>query len=309
MIHSEDIEKTVYDLIVQSACILPDNIRKALEKAYQEETAPLAKLHLETTVKHMNLSRDHMIQLCGDTGYPVFYVRAGERIFIEGGIPALERAISAAVKQATEDAWLRPTVVDPLTRDNPGTNLGHHMPYIEYKFSEDLDFMEITAAPKGGGTEIFGPSFRVLLHADGLLGVKRFVIDSMVQVSRTGSVCPPNIVGVGIGGTADLCMKLAKQAAVLRPVGSRHPEDRIARLEEELLEALNATGIGPLAAGGKTTALDVHIEYALGHLAGFPAAICVQCPAARVATVRLHEDGTVHKMAWPQWFGQERETI
>jgi fumarate hydratase subunit alpha len=281
----------------------------ALELSYSQEEEPLAKVQMETTVHHMKLSKEKMIPLCGDTGFPVFFVRMGSKIFIEGGIPALGKAIESAVRGATEDAWIRPTMINPFTRENPGTNVGAYMPHIIYKFETDIDFIELVSAPKGGGTEVFGPAFKVLLHADGIPGIKKFVFDSLViHGNRTGGTCPPNIVGVGIGGTSDLAMKLAKEAAVLRKVGDRHPEESLAKLELELLEALNMTGIGPLGMGGKTTALDVHIEYAMGHLAGFSAAVSVQCPAARLATIRVYPDGQIEKREWPDWFKREKES-
>jgi len=162
--------------------------------------------------------------------------------------------------------------------------------------------VEVTCTPKGGGTELFLQSFaRTLLFADGTKGLKKFVLESLVQGNIHGKTCPPNIVGVCIGGTTDLCVKLAKEAAVLRAVGDRHPEPRIAKLEEELLDAINMTGIGPLGMTGKTTALDVHVEYAYTHLAGFPVGVANQCPAARISTA-LITDGETQFKERPNWF-------
>lgn len=306
MLNSQFFISHIYQIIVRSTCILPGNISNALELAYQQETNPLAKLNMEMTLHHMKLSREKMIPLCADTGFPVFFVRLGSKIFVEGGVPAINWAMKVAVRKATDDGRIRPTMINPFTRENPGTNVGPHIPYIVYQFDPDIDFMELTSAPKGGGTEIFGPAFKVLLHADGIPGIKKFVFDSLVvHGNKTGGTCPPNIVGVGVGGTSDLAMTLAKQAAVLRRIGDRHPEETLAKLELELLEALNMTGIGPLGMGGKTTALDVHIEYAMGHLAGFSVAISVQCPAARIATIRIYSDGEVEEREWPEWFKRE----
>jgi fumarate hydratase subunit alpha len=303
MVDSQFFIPHIYQLILKSICVLPENMKRALEAAYQRERDPLPKVHMETTLRHMRLSKEKMIPLCGDTGFPIFFVRLGPEIFIKGGVPALARAIRTAVQKATGDALIRPTVINPFTRENPGTNVGAHMPHIVYHFDADIDFIELTSAPKGGGTEVFGPAFKVLLHADGLPGIKKFVVDSLVvHGNRTGGTCPPNIVGVGIGGTSDLAMKLAKEAAVLRKIGDRHPEESVGKLELELLESLNMAGIGPLGMGGKTTVLDVHIEYAMGHLAGFSAALSVQCPAARVATIRVYGDGSIEEREWPEWF-------
>lgn len=302
MIEKEELVNLIYNLISKASCILPEKTMRALEEAYEKETELFPKLHMESTIRNMNLSREKMIQLCGDTGYPIFYIRTCSENIIPGGMPAIYNSIKEAVRKATDDAWLRPTVVDPLTRENPGNNIGAHMPYVVFKFDSAIDYMEITAAPKGGGTEIFGSNFRVLLHADGIRGIKYFVLESIRDSSKSGSACPPNIVGIGIGGTADISAKLAKEAAILREIGERHPEERIARLELELLDGINSLGIGALGMGGKTTALDVHIEYALTHLIGFPVAICLQCAAARVATARIYPDGSYKIVDWPDWF-------
>jgi len=308
MLDSKFFVPLMYDLISKAVCILPENVMNALESVYQGETEPLAKVQMQTTLHHMKLSKEKMIPLCGDTGFPVFFVRMGPKLFIKDGIPTLARAIEEAVRKATEDAWIRPTMINPFTRENPGTNVGAYMPHIVYKFDPDIDFVELTSIPKGGGTEVFGPSFRVLLHADGIPGIKKFVFDSLiVHGNKTGGTCPPNIVGVGIGGTSDLAMKLAKEAAVLRKIGDRHPEESLAKLELELFDALNMTGVGPLGMGGKAMALDVHIEYAMGHLAGFSAAVSVQCPAARVATIRVYPDGRAEEREWPEWFKRDKE--
>jgi tartrate/fumarate subfamily iron-sulfur-dependent hydro-lyase alpha chain len=221
-------------------------------------------------------------------------------------VPSIERAGIRAVEKATQDAWLRALVVDPLSWKNPGTNVGVYSPYFDYKSNLDAAHTEITFAPKGGGTEHYlAPSYRMLLAADGLTGVTRFIFDTLaVHSDRTGGTCTPNIVGVGIGGTSDICMKLAKHAAMLRPIGDRHPEKRIAEMELELLSALNETGIGPLGTGGKTTALDVHIEYAMGRVSARAVAVAVQCPATRVATARIYPDGRIERRVWPEWFSR-----
>ena len=296
----------IYQLILKATCVIPRNILNALEFAYQSEREWIPKIHMKTTIKHMKLSKKKMIPICGDTGFPVFFARLGSNIFIQGGVPGLSSAITLAVQKATQDYHIRPTVVDPFTRENPGNNVGMGMPEISYKFDPEINYIELTSAPKGGGTEIFGSHFRTLLYADSILGIKKFVIDSLaVHGNRSGGTCPPNIVGVGVGGTSDLAMKLAKEAAVLRKVGDRHPDKSLAKLELELFEALNMADIGPLGMGGKVTVLDVHIEYAMAHLVGFPVALSVQCPAARIATIRIYPDKRIEEREWPEWFKRD----
>lgn len=308
MMTEQELAGILYELIKDGVCILPEETSIALKDVLAKEEDPVAILHLQTTLANMILSRERMIPLCGDTGFPVFYVHLGSEIPIQGGVVAIERAGIHAVEKATIDGWLRPLIVDPLSWKNPETNLGSYSPYFDYKVNQRADFTEITFAPKGGGTEHYlAPSYKVLLAADGLKGVKRFIFDVIAVFSnRTGGTCTPNIVGVGLGGTSDICMKLAKHAAVLRPIGDRHPERRIAEIELELLSALNATGIGPLGMGGKTTVLDVHIEYAMGRVSAIAVGVAVQCPSTRVKTVRIHPDGKVERREWPEWFPNRR---
>jgi fumarate hydratase subunit alpha len=195
------------------------------------------------------------------------------------------------VEKATELIPLRPNAVHPLTRKNPGTNIGERMPYINYKFSKD-DYLEITVFPKGAGSENMS-ALAMLTPSQGIKGIKEFVLDTVV--SAGGKPCPPIILGIGIGGSADISMKLAKES-LLRPINERHKDDKIAALEEELLNALNLTGIGPMGLGGKTSVLGVSIEYAHCHTASFPVAINIQCWAARRATARIYSDGKVKYM-------------
>ncbi len=296
------LEKKLIETIHKSACMLPEENEMALQKAYQNEAdGSIGKINLHTNLHNLNLSKENQIPMCADTGYPVFFIRMGD---VEGpNLARLHTAIHNAVRVCTKSGFIRPTVVDPLSRLNPGDNTGPGSPVLEYKADPEIDFCEIIYAPKGGGTEIFGPSFRTLLVADGIKGVKKFVFDGLlVHGNKTGATCPPNIVGVGIGGTADSCMAIAKQAACLRKVGSRNPDPRISDLEEELLEVINSTGVGPLGMGGETTIIDIHMEIALTHLVGTPIGMVCQCPAARVGVLRISKDAEISKASWPGWF-------
>lgn len=298
----KDLEIIITGLINKATCELPPENYKALENAYnQEEEGSIAKRNIETNLKNLAISIEKRIPMCADTGFPCFFVRIGNTSSLN--LTVIQEGIIGAVKEATHSSFIRPTVVDPISRENPGNNLGPGSPVIEYRVDPEIDFCEITYAPKGGGTEIFGPSFRTILAADGLNGVKKFVFDSfVVDGNRTGGTCPPNIVGVGIGGTSEKCMSLAKQAACLRKVGSRNPDSRLKELEDDLFRAINESGIGPLGMGGKTTILDIHIELALTHLVGTPVALALQCPAARVGTIRLYDNGDITETDWPGWF-------
>jgi fumarate hydratase subunit alpha len=221
--------------------------------------------------------------MCQDTGIPVFFVKLGRCL-----VPGLEEVLARAVRRATEEVPLRRNVVDSLTRASTGDNTGVGMPSISYSCGDE-DYLEITYMPKGAGSENMS-ALGMLNPSDGTAGVRRFVVDAIARAE--GKPCPPVIVGVGVGGSADACLALAKKA-LLRPVGSRNPAPGYARLEDELLEQINATGIGPMGLGGRTTALAVHVEQAGCHTASLPVGVNLQCYAARRAMARIHPDGRV----------------
>jgi fumarate hydratase subunit alpha len=195
--------------------------------------------------------------------------------------------IKKAVKQATESIPLRPNTFDVFTKENHKDNIGAYIPAITWDFTDGSDVI-ITAVPKGGGSENMS-KLVMLKPGVGLQGVKDFVVETMIQAG--GNPCPPTVVGLGVGGGADLAMKLGK-FALLRPVGHRHPDKKIAQLEEDLIRDINQSGIGPMGLGGKTTVLDVHVEHAPRHPASLPVGLVVQCWADRRATMTLHNDGS-----------------
>ncbi len=289
-------------LIRRAVCELPEESLHALKEAHaREDEGTIARAHLETNLKNLALSTEYKIPMCADTGFPVFFVRIGSMPDLDLG--QIQRCARAAVEQATANGYIRPNAVEPISRFNPGTNVGRGSPLMEWKVDPSIDYCEVIYVPKGGGTEIFGPAFRTILPADGLRGLKKFIFDTIVvDGNKTGATCPPNIIGVGVGGTSESCMAMAKQAACLRRVGSRNPDPEIKALEDELVEVINASGIGPLGMGGKTTILDLHMEFSLTHLVGTPVAIAAQCPAARVGTLNLKADGSIEEAKWPGWF-------
>ncbi len=280
MIDEETIKNTVVELLRRAVTKLPPDIEDVLKAAYQKETSEAAKMQFKAILDNIKLAEETDTPMCQDTGVHIFYITLGK---VKTG--NIEKAIREGVREATENVPLRPNAVHPLTRKNPGTNLGEKMPYISYALS-DADYIEIHVMPKGAGSENMS-KLAMLNPVQGVKGIKQFCLDTLV--SAGSKPCPPVIMGVGIGGSADISMKLAKQA-LLRPVNKRHPDKEIAGLEEELLEALNEIGIGPMGLGGETTVLGVNIEYAYCHTASHPVAVNIQCWAARRASARIYED-------------------
>jgi fumarate hydratase subunit alpha len=277
------VEDAAAGLIRRAVTRLPPDVVAALEAALASETDAAARRELGIMIDNVREAGRCTLPMCQDTGIPVFFVKPGRF-----PVPDLEDALARAVRRATIEVPLRRNVVDPLTRANTGDNTGVRMPCITYSRSDE-DHLEITFMPKGAGSENMS-ALGMLNPSEGVTGVRRFVVDALVRAE--GKPCPPVIVGVGIGGSADACMSLAKKA-LLRPVGSRNPAPDYARLEAGLLEEINATGIGPMGLGGRTTALAVHVERADCHTASLPVGVNLQCYAARRATLKVFEDGRI----------------
>lgn len=303
MIKTEIYEQALFETIKRGATEISPDVKDAFVKAIAREEKPDAKKGLEATLRSMEMSQVRENPLCVDTGWPIFYFKLGNKCELEGGFVELENAARRAVARATELGYLRATMKHPLTGYDPGNNIGMNIPDFTYQFI-DGDGIEMSYAAKGGGSECFGGTrHRIVAFADGIKGIEKFVIDSFVASARAGAVCPPSVLGIGIGGTANVAANLAKEAACLRTVGSRHPDPMFAKIEEDLYEALNSLGIGILGAGGSTSVLAVNVEYAYTHIAGIACATSTNCMVARRASTRITSDGLVETMTSPNWFG------
>jgi len=279
------VSETCFKLIEQASTKLPIDVINALEMAKIHETNSTAKSQLDAILRNIKLAKDKKKPLCQDTGIFSFYLEAGT------GFPNLDQIpeiIKDVIKKGTKEIPLRPNTVDPFTGENMGDNTGRNIPYIDWTIASG-DKLKITVLPKGGGSENMC-KLGMLSASGGIKAVKSFVIDSIIEAGA--KPCPPNIIGVGIGGGSDIAMKLAKKA-VIKPIGEAHLNENVANLEKELLHAANMTGIGPMGLGGKTTILDVHIEYAHRHPASLPVAIVFQCWSARRASAIVTGDGKV----------------
>lgn len=293
------LEAVAYELNRRAAIAVPLDAREAFQCAADRETNTLAKRVLLSIVENAAVAVADDRPMCGDTGLPRYYVKAGNDAHIEGGFVALERTLRAVTARVTQDVKLRSNRVHPLTRRNPGNNVGVFAPNIDYHFEPDGAWIDITAVHKGG---LFGSDYRMLFPGDGIPGIKRFFVDSLASFNHRGLSCPPLIVGVGIGGTKDQCFTLGKEAACLRLIGDRHPDPVVAALEQELLDLGNKTMIGVMGLRSDTPVLDVHCEIAYAHTGGTPVGISQLCHAVRRATVRIYNDGRFEFREDPEWF-------
>ncbi len=280
------IEETVFRLLADASTGVPPDVKEALTEAYKAADNDMVKMNLKAILQNIDIAMGERRPLCQDTGVHIFFVRGNIKLL--DSISDFEETIKNALERATKEVPLRPNAVHPITRKNPGNNIGVGLPHINYIPTDD-PWLEITVFPKGAGSE--NMSFMAMLTpSQGLKGIKNFVLDCVIKSG--GKPCPPTIIGIGIGGTSDIAMHIAKES-LLRPIGDRHPEKDMAKLEEELLNAINELGIGPMGMGGSPTTLDVHVEYAYCHTASLPIAVNTQCWTGRKATARIRESGEV----------------
>jgi fumarate hydratase subunit alpha/L(+)-tartrate dehydratase alpha subunit len=223
--------------------------------------------------------------LCQDTGIPIYNVKVGRGVELDGA--EVQRAIRRGCERATREHPLRSSVVHPITRRNEHTSCGPGVPPVHFEFSDEDEALSIEMIPKGSGSEN-NSWLKMAIPAEGVDAIKTFVVDCVLEAG--GKTCPPTIVGVGIGGTSDLCVALAKRAAT-RPLGSACADAEGAALERALSEAVNMLGVGPQGLGGDSTAFAVHVELAATHITMNPVAVNMQCHSARRASARFTPGG------------------
>ena len=303
MISRDSLRTHLVKLWERNQYFLAPDMKGALERALAAEDSELARLHFTINLESLEQTSKARFPLCGDTGLPVYYLIVGERALgaVEGGVAALLQELRDAVRAATEAVPMRVNVVDPLTRADFADNVGQTMPVVTQRLEPGADYLEITAVSLGGGAELMGQAAKILGPLDGIKGIQKFLIDCVVRTD-SGKNCNPQVVGVGIGGSMDVATALAKQAAILRGIGARHPDPEIAALEVELVGILNGLELGPWGVGGKSTVLDVLIEKAETHIVTLPVAVYMQCPALRRMTIRFYADGRVEEDVPNTWF-------
>ncbi len=281
--NKELLEDILVDGIREAVTKVTKETEEKLRKSKDEEVKEGAQVQLEAILENIEVGKKEKRPICQDTGTQTFFVEVGEDF---DHIPMLKDAMIGSVRKATEEIPLRPNAIDPITDENSGDNTGRFIPSIHWDIVEG-DEVIVHIIPKGGGSENMS-KLEMMTPGRGLKGVKEIVLDQIAKMA--GKPCPPTVVGIGLGGGADLSLELAKKA-LLRPVGKRHPEEKISKLEEELLEKANELGVGPMGVGGKTTVLDVKIEYAHRHPASYPVAVLPQCWGNRQAKVKIDSDG------------------
>jgi tartrate/fumarate subfamily iron-sulfur-dependent hydro-lyase alpha chain len=279
------VEDVARELYIRALKILPPDVKEGFARLTSAESDPTAQRILGTMVRNIRVAEETDNLLCQDTGIPIYNVTIGRGVQVDGA--ELERAIRRGCERATREYPLRSSVVHPITRKNAHTSCGPGVPPIHVRFSDDDARLVIEMIPKGSGSEN-NSWLRMAIPAEGVDAIKTFVVDCVLEAG--GKTCPPTIVGVGIGGTSDLCVSLAKQAAT-RPLGTSCGDPEGAKLESALTEAVNTLGVGPQGLGGDSTSFAVHVELAATHITMNPVAVNMQCHSARRASAAFTPAG------------------
>jgi tartrate/fumarate subfamily iron-sulfur-dependent hydro-lyase alpha chain len=279
------IEDVARDLYIRALKLLPPDIKAGFDRLQRQESGATAQSVLGTMVRNIAVAEATDNLLCQDTGIPIYNVTIGRGVVFDG--VELQAAIRRGCARATREYPLRSSVVHPLTRRNEHTSCGIGVPVIHVDFSDSPHTLSIEMIPKGSGSEN-GSFLRMAIPAEGVDAIKTFVIDCVLAAG--GKTCPPTIVGVGLGGTSDLVVALAKRAAT-RALGTACSDADGAALEQQLSAAVNQLGVGPQGLGGDSTAFAVHVELAATHITMNPIAVNMQCHSARRARATFTPDG------------------
>ena len=281
----KEVEEAAKELYIRALKQLPPDVKQGFDALVARETDAGAQRMLGTMVRNIKVAEDTDNLLCQDTGIPVYNVWIGRGVEVDGA--GLKQAIRRGCARSTREHSFRSSIVHPVTRKNDQDSTGRHVPVINIDFLDHQDVLSIEMIPKGSGSEN-NSWLRMAIPAEGVDAIKTFVVDCVLEAG--GKTCPPTIVGVGIGGTADLCMHLAKVAATRR-LGSHCEDPEGAKLEGELTAAVNTLGVGPQGLGGDSTAFAVHVETAATHITMNPVAVNMQCHSARRARATFRPAG------------------
>jgi fumarate hydratase subunit alpha/L(+)-tartrate dehydratase alpha subunit len=283
-----EVEEACKELYIRALKLLPPDIKEGFSRLDATETDATGKAILGTMIKNIRVAEENRNLLCQDTGIPIYNVTIGTGVEVDGF--KLKQAIIKGCERATQEHPLRSSVVHPVTRKNQHTSSGRLVPVINIDFVPDAETLSIEMIPKGSGSEN-NSWLKMAIPAEGIDAIKTFVVDCVLDAG--GKTCPPTIVGVGVGGTADLCVHLSKVAAT-RPLGSRCEDPEGATLETELTQAVNQLGVGPQGLGGDSTSFAVHVETAATHITMNPVAVNMQCHSARRARATFRPGGLTY---------------
>jgi fumarate hydratase subunit alpha len=270
-IHVDEITKTVRDLAIRANTELGQDVLDAFKRAVETETSPIGKEILQRLIENASVANKEKIPMCQDTGMAIVFVEIGQDVHIVGG--ALKDAVDEGVRRGYADGYLRKSVCHPFKR----TNTGDNTPAVLHLELVEGDGFKIEMMSKGFGGENMS-RVTLLPPSAGIEGIRETVLQRIREAGP--NPCPPTIVGVGVGGTFEMAALMAKKA-LLRPLGTEHPDFEVARLEKEWLAEINRMGIGPQGLGGRTTSLAVHINYMATHIASIPVAVNIQCHSSR----------------------------
>jgi fumarate hydratase subunit alpha/L(+)-tartrate dehydratase alpha subunit len=284
----KQVEDASKELYIRALKLLPPDIKQGFERLDKTETDATGKSVLATMIRNIKVAEDTNNLLCQDTGIPIYNVVVGSGIEFDGY--ALKQAIIKGCERATREHPFRSSVVHPVTRQNAQTSCGRAIPVINIDFSDAPETLSIEMIPKGSGSEN-NSWLKMAIPADGIDAIKTFVVDCVLDAG--GKTCPPTIVGVGVGGTADLCVHLSKVAAT-RALGSHCDDPEGARLEAELSAVVNQLGVGAQGLGGDSTSFAVHVETAATHITLNPVAVNMQCHSARRARATFTPQGVAY---------------
>lgn len=273
IIDASVVKNTVKKLFLDCNYYIGEDVMRALETAKEEEISPVGKNVLEQIIENDTIAANEQIPICQDTGMAVLFVEYGDKIVIENG--SFKAAVEDGVREAYKEGYLRKSVVTDPVFDR--INTGDNTPCVIHTQIVEGENIKITAGGKGFGSENMS-AVKMFSPSAGIEGVKKFILDTVRNAGP--NPCPPVVVGVGIGGTFEMCAQLAKKAT-FRNIDLRNSDERYSAVETELLESINKMGFGPAGLGGKTTALAVNIEVMPTHIAGMPVAVNICCHAAR----------------------------
>ncbi len=285
------LKDAIHDTCIRAVTGISPDVRELLSQALVRETSPTAQSMLRSMLDDLDIAKKEDKAVCQSPGYPTAWISFGD-----GNFPGVAcEAVKEALSDATKKGYLRPSMVDPLTRYNPGNNTGKGVPNIEYKYVPGQQYVDFIISFKGCGAEL-GNAMKIFTTAtlkidQELEGLKRFVLETVINAG--GKPCPPFGIGIGIGGQMDVAAKLSREAISTRDWRDENPDSKLASLEKELRDSINSLGIGAAGTGGDTVCLAVKIGTAATHTAIAPVAINFHCWVARRAGIRIYDDGRI----------------